>query len=76
MPAWTMTDFGPRYYPGTRDAYDVPLGDVQPGDVIERDEAPDQHWAPYGGEPPRKDPEPSRETPETTPAGQPGSEEN
>jgi hypothetical protein len=46
---WTMTDSLARYYPGTRDAYGVPLGDVQPGDVIERDEAPDQFWAPYGG---------------------------
>ena len=70
MPAWTMTDSGPRYYPATRDAYGVPLGDVKPGDVIERDEAPDRYWAPYDGEPPRSD------DPETDEAGETGSEEN
>ena len=66
---WVMTDFQPRYYPAHRDAYDVPLGDVKPGDVIERDEAPDQFWVPYEGEPRGSD------TPETTTAGQTGSEE-
>ena len=47
---WTMTDFVARDYPAHRDAYDVLLGTVQPDDVIERDEAPDQHWSPYEGE--------------------------
>ena len=70
MPAWTMTDFNPRDYPAQRDAYGVPLGTVKPGDVIERDEAPDQYWAPYDGEPPASD------TPETDTAGQAISEEN
>jgi len=34
-------------YPMGHDAYGVPLGTVSPGDVIERDEAPDADWVPY-----------------------------
>jgi hypothetical protein len=30
-----------------RDAYGVLLGLVKPGDVIERDDAPDADWQPY-----------------------------
>jgi hypothetical protein len=52
-----------------RDAYGVLLGLVKPGDVIERDQAPDADWLPYddGG---RSD----EGGTETTTAGETGSE--
>jgi len=35
---------GPYYFPASRDARGVPLGDVQPGDVRDLDEPPDGWW--------------------------------
>ena len=50
MPSFEYTGpGGPRTYPETRDAHGVGLGTVQPGDVREFPEAPDQYWAPYEG---------------------------
>ena len=47
MPSFTYCGASSGMYPMARDAYDVPLGTVKPGDVIERDEAPDADWRPY-----------------------------
>jgi hypothetical protein len=69
----------PHDYPATRDSYGVLLGLVQPGDVLDLPEAPDLYWQPYEGEGVSPAPEPpvSPETaPQTSEAGETGSEEN
>ena len=46
MPDYTYT--GPeRTYPESRDAYSVPVGTVNPGDVLELAEALDGDWLGY-----------------------------
>jgi hypothetical protein len=51
MPDFRYAGPGTRTYPETRDRYGVLVGTVEPGDVLELDEAPDQWWVPYvGGE--------------------------
>lgn len=46
MPELIYTGLTPWYYPATRDAKGIPLGDVRPGDIRELDEAPDLRWRP------------------------------
>jgi len=49
MPDYTYT--GPeRTYPESRDAYQVPVGTVKPGDVLELAETLDQDWREYEGD--------------------------
>jgi hypothetical protein len=48
-PCWTYRGASPGTYVMERDAYGVLLGLVKPGDVIERDDAPDADWQPYDG---------------------------
>jgi hypothetical protein len=49
MPAFEFTGPVAQVYPFTRDARDRPVGEVQPGDVREFDEAPDRMWVPSDG---------------------------
>jgi hypothetical protein len=49
MPDYTYT--GPeRTYPESRDAYQVPVGTVKPGDVLELTGPLDQDWREYEGD--------------------------
>jgi hypothetical protein len=52
MPLYRFAGPGPYYFPASRDARGVPLGDVQPGDVRDLDEPVGQWWVPADGEPP------------------------
>ena len=64
MPEYVLTGFTGRYYPATRDAHGVPLGDVQPGARRDLDEPPDMWWVPADGTPatePEPAPEPASE---------------
>lgn len=49
MPSFEFRGFVPTLYPFDRDALDQPVGEVQPGEVREFDEAPDWQWIPAGG---------------------------
>ena len=75
MPDFTFTGFVAHQYPSLRDSYNVPLGDVQPGDVADLPEAPpDGLWRPYQDGDGRPSPEPAPETSDDE-AGEPGTEE-
>ena len=72
MPAYVLTGFMERYYPASRDAHGAPLGDVQPGDVRDFEEPPDQWWVPADGTPApdpavEPDPEPVPDGPQPAP---------
>ena len=65
MPSFTYCGASSGMYPMLRDAYDVPAGTVEPGDVLEFDQAPDADWQPYEASEP--DPAPAAE-PDTSSA--------
>ena len=50
MPDFTYNGPSPGAYPMLRDASGALVGTVEPGDVLEFDQAPDAGWEPY--EPP------------------------
>lgn len=57
MPEFVFTGTGGRMYPESRDARNVPVGAVEPGDVRDLDGPLDGDWAPCepaGGKPGRK----------------------
>jgi hypothetical protein len=49
VPSFTYAGHSPGLYPTLRDAYGVLAGLVEPGDVLEFDQAPDPDWVPYQG---------------------------
>ena len=74
MPSFTYCGASSGMYPMLRDAYDVPVGTVKPGDVLEFDQAPDADWQPYesGSEPaPEPAAEPAADTIQDSSGDQP-----
>ena len=64
MPLYKFAGPISYYFPASRDARGVPLGDVQPGDVRDLDEPVGQWWVPAGDSPaaePEPVPEPASE---------------
>jgi hypothetical protein len=50
MPDFTFCGPTERTYPESRDAYQVPVGTVKPGDVLELAGPLDQDWREYEGD--------------------------